>query len=275
MTNRSPHTQGFTLIELLVVISIIAILAAMLLPAINMVRQAAWKASCGNNQRQIVLAMLVYANDNDGIWPSRMTTIGSGAFENPSTPSDAASTTVGTFEFLVAATGKEMTNKVFACPAMPNVKPTVGPNQTLDQTSNSTSNWVAAVNSNASSTQMPNYCYDWSVPTNANSARVVTADRALGSIGHKKSVEACFGDGHVGNLKQTLSSTPATTATPTTQTPTFDGNGYIVYNPDAQDYNQTTGVAQGTADGVYDNVGDNTTGTYTVGTGSTTRSWVH
>ena len=271
MTTYSPNKQGFTLIELLVVISIIAILAAMLLPAINMVRQAAWKASCGNNQRQIVLAMLVYANDNDGIWPARPTSAGSGALDTSATPADATNTTIGSLEFLAVATGKEMTNKVFACPAMPNVKPYVGSNPTLDQTSTYFSNWV--IDYAAHPTRLPNYCYDWSTPANANSARVVTADRAMGSVGHKNSVEACFGDGHVGNLKLTLTSTPATTATPATQTPTYDGNAYTVYNPDAQDYT-AAGVA-GNPDNVYDNVNDNDPGTYTIGTGSTTRSWVH
>ena len=58
--------RGFTLIELLVVISIIAILAAMLLPAIGAVREAAHSARCQSSQRQLGLAVQSYASDNDG-----------------------------------------------------------------------------------------------------------------------------------------------------------------------------------------------------------------
>ena len=60
---------GFTLIELLVVISIIAILAAMLMPAINMVRDAAKSANCKSNMRQLGMAFVARCTDNDGNYP--------------------------------------------------------------------------------------------------------------------------------------------------------------------------------------------------------------
>ena len=61
--------QGFTLIELLVVISIVALLIAMLLPALKKAKETARRAVCLSNLRQISNGLHVYANEADGHFP--------------------------------------------------------------------------------------------------------------------------------------------------------------------------------------------------------------
>ena len=65
-----PRVQrAFTLIELLVVIGVIAILVGILLPALSSARRQAWSAQCKSNLRQILVASIVYAQENHGHWP--------------------------------------------------------------------------------------------------------------------------------------------------------------------------------------------------------------
>jgi len=66
---RRRHSTGFTLIELLVVISIIGVLVALLLPAVNSAREASRKAQCANNLKQLGIALYNYET-NHHVLPS-------------------------------------------------------------------------------------------------------------------------------------------------------------------------------------------------------------
>ncbi|MCK5272890.1 MAG: prepilin-type N-terminal cleavage/methylation domain-containing protein, partial [Sedimentisphaerales bacterium] len=117
--------NGFTLIELLVVISIIALLIAILMPALNKARQQAKFAVCSANQHQIVIALGIYMADNDGkLPPSASRNLVTGNYHRPTELNwhiDTNYNPVGGLIELKHYTGKYLgeslpTVEVFNCP---------------------------------------------------------------------------------------------------------------------------------------------------------------
>ncbi len=75
---KNMRTKAFTLIELLVVISIIALLIAILLPALGAARESAKTTQCLSNVRQIATTSIAIATDTDGFLPASLEIFGDG-----------------------------------------------------------------------------------------------------------------------------------------------------------------------------------------------------
>jgi prepilin-type N-terminal cleavage/methylation domain-containing protein len=114
MTNANRKAHAFTLVELLVVIGIIALLIAMLLPALNRARASAKQIKCAAQLHQLSIALLNYANNSRGSFPSWS------GWHVPGgkTPDDETPPTTGWMEN-IARYSSDPTTGVWDCPAFP------------------------------------------------------------------------------------------------------------------------------------------------------------
>ena len=116
--------RGFTLIELLIVIAIIAILAAMLMPVLTSAREAAMRASCMSNLKQLGIGAITYAGDNSDTMPVCDLPVGDKPWETTQaarvngTPSSAI--IQGPYNFALLFFNDLIRNpQVFYCPSVP------------------------------------------------------------------------------------------------------------------------------------------------------------
>ncbi len=237
---RIPRHAGFTLIELLVVISIIAVLAGLLIPAITLVRAMAFKISDGNNLKQVMTAMIAYQG-SEGSPPIAATSATSAASlyaTGAVGAAEARAITVRSFEVL--ADTMQLPNGIWKARAAIGNGPTARPDR-LDPASP----WGTGA-------AVISWAYDWCLPGECVSYRTVLATRDP-AVYRNQLVMAVAIDSSTHELKRVL---PAG-ATATSAGNQTDGSAAspTIFNPDASGDDRDSGAGT-TADAIFNGEAD-------------------
>jgi prepilin-type N-terminal cleavage/methylation domain-containing protein len=253
--------QGFTLIELLVVISIIAILAGLLLPAVTLVKNKANQTANGNNQKQIVTSMVAYQGDYDGSWP--VATNATGDLTAGTVDISLKKVAYASLEALAASS--QLPNAIFKAKGQTQIA-AGGTNNAYparlptDTTNFPTSAWSSRIN--AAGGELA-WAYDWSAPGDVASYRVILADRANW---HRTKVVAVAADSSLRAFNA---------ATGTGNTYGMDGNKVVTaigltLNPDAKNGGPNGENTNGAEDEIYTETRDGTPASGAAVVGNTT-----
>jgi len=193
ITNHESRITGFTLIELLVVVAIIAILAALLLPALSKAKDKAKSVSCANTLKQIGVAFQLYASDNgEYLTPFLMQAYvvnGMGAYWTWMLAPYLTSQSVSQFQ-AVSVGPPEKSPRVYLCAGEPAKSPTTdfqyvwgdySLNYTLTGYLPSPPSSSTVAGQKLSSIKRPTESF---VLADGNSSSAQIASGAIGSVGH-------------------------------------------------------------------------------------------
>src|ERR1039457_5034202 len=107
--SKTSSTSGFTLVGMLVVIGVIAVLAALLLPALASAKRKAQRINCVNNLKQCALAFRIWEGDNNDKYPMDVPTAKGGTREFV--------TGADTFRHFQVMSNELSTQKILICPS--------------------------------------------------------------------------------------------------------------------------------------------------------------